>query len=248
MRVIDLLPFLGGVAYKQVQVQVATRTEEYFSGEYGTKQEQYVSGYGTKQEQYITGYQKKTVTEIQGENPYNYNAYTNNMIGCTTNRYATAKSLTNQKATGTTCKLINDWYVEVNNAYISILSRCVESSTVVRYHNSAVRNKTGRYADVYDAYSSVTSEIEQGNPSSEDRREYYNRYRAQRHLGVYNPNSTGSTTVTRQVDDTSRPIYGTRTVTDTSKPIYSTRTITDTSKPIYSTRQVPVYEWQWVEE
>lgn len=233
MRLIDLLPFLGGVAYKQVQVQVATRTEEYFSGEYGTKQEQYVSGYGTKTEQYITGYQKKTVTEIQGEDPYYYNAYTNNKVGCTTNKYATAPSRTNQSSTGGTCKLINDDYVGVNDDFIWALNRCVGSSSDCKFYTTG--------GDLYAV-------LDGGGGASEDRAEYNSPIRQDYKTGVYNPKCTGATYVTRQVDDKSRPIYGTRTVTDYNKPIYGTRTVTDYNKPIYKTREVPVYEWQWVEE
>lgn len=242
MRLIDLLPFLGGVSYKQVQVQVDTKTEEYFSGEYGTKEEQYVSGYGTKTEQYITGYQKKTITELQGEDPYYYNAYTNNMVGCTTNKYATSKNRTNQSTTSTTCKLINDRYVEVNDAYIGLLNRCVESSSAASFHISESNKFYGG-----DVYSSLDATLTTSG-SSEDVAEYNNPVRPSNKTGAYNPKSTGATYVTRQVDDTSRPIYGTRTVTDYNKPIYSTRTVTDYNKPIYKTREVPVYEWQWVEE
>ena len=72
--------------------------------------------------------------------------------------------------------------------------------------------------------------------------------RRTRGLGVYNPNSTSATKVTRQVDDRSRPIYATRQVEDHNRPIYSTRTVTDYNKPIYKTRRVPVYEERWVEE
>lgn len=245
MRLRDIIPLLSGTQYKWAQVLLRYDTERYIDG-YNTKEEQYISGYGTKSEQYITGYQKKTITEVQGDDPYYYNSYTNNKVGCTTNKYATAGSLTSQTATGRTCKLTNDWAVEVNDAYMSILSRCVEASSAVSFHKANVNNRLG---NVYggDAYDSV-HDVMQTNGGAEDRKEYNNPVRQSKGLGIYNPKSTGATTVTRQVDDYTRPIYGTRQVTDYSKPIYSKRTVTDYNSPIWRTRQVPVYEWRWVEE
>ena len=287
--------FLGGVDYKQIQVQVGTKSEEYFTGNYGTKTEQYIIGYNTKQEtyqdgygtktetyntgryntkteQYITGYQKKTVTELQGEDPYQFNNYTNNKVGKTTNRYATADDLHNQNATGSTCYLMNQDYVDINTSFISLHGRCLESSAsaniiinVAGSSNNIIKTTTNRLVNGLSPFTSndITSFRINGSGG----------FRSIQKVGAYNPNSS-QTTVTKQVDDTSRPIYGTRivtdynspiyatrtvtdynnpiyrtrTVTDYNSPIYGTRTVTDTSKPIYATRQVPVYEWKWVEE
>lgn len=241
-RLKDIIPLLSSTQYKKAQVLARYDDERYIDG-YETKQEQFISGYGTKTEQYIKGYQKKSVTELQGDDPYNYNAYTNNKVGCTTNKYATSASLSSQGVTGTTCKLINHWAVEVNEAYISILSRCVESITAVNYHlkNSNERKLNGASGSVYET-------LDRGSGGAEDRKEYKNPVRASKRLGVYNPKSTGARFVTRQVDDKSRPIYASRQVTDRNKPIYGSRTVTDHNKPIYKTRKVPVYEERWVEE
>ena len=289
-RLKDIIPLLSSAQYKRAQVLVRyddeqyrdgydTKTERYVSGYdtkneryisgYHTKTERYVSGYHTKNERYITGYRQKIVTQINGDDPYDYNVYTNNKIGCITNRYATAGSLTNQRATGTVCKLLNNKDIEVNIAYINILRRCVESRAAISWHtNNAIQYFGGVVS------RSVEDVLKNNGGGLEDKQEYKNPVRRVRSLGVYNPNSTGATKVTRQVDDRSRPIYATRqvqdynrpiyanrqvtdhnrpiysirSVTDYNKPIYSTRTITDTSKPIYKTRKVPVYEERWVEE
>ena len=241
-RLKDIIPLLSSTQYKKAQVLVRYDNEEYRDG-YDTKSERYISGYNTKSEQYITGYHKKTITQINGNDPYQYNAYTNNKIGCITNKYATAASRTNQRATNTTCKLINSSYVDANHAYINILNRCVESNIAASHHINAA---LGRYGG--NISRSIINVLENYNGSSEDKDEYRNPVRWLRSLGVYNPNSTGATVVRRQVDDKSRPIYATRQVRDYSKPIYSTRTVTDSSKPIYKTRKVPVYEERWVEE
>ena len=241
-RLKDIIPLLSGTQYKKAQVLVRYDDEQYRDG-YDTKTERYISGYHTKNEQYITGYRQKTITEINGDDPYDYNVYTNNKIGCITNRYATAGSLTNQRATGTVCKLLNNKDIEANIAYINILRRCVESRTSASWHiNSALQNFGG------DISRSITTVLLNNGGGSEDRQEYRNPVRRTRGLGVYNPNSTGATKVTRQVDDRSRPIYATRQVEDHNRPIYSTRTVTDYNKPIYKTRRVPVYEERWVEE
>lgn len=241
-RLKDIIPLLSSTQYKKAQVLVRYDDERYIDG-YETKQEQFISGYGTKTEQYITGYHKKTITQINGNDPYQYNAYTNNKIGCTTNKYATSANRTNPRATNSTCKLINSRYVDTNNAYINILNRCVESSVAASHHINA---GLGRYGG--NISSSIINVLENNNDSSEDKEEYLNPQRRANRCGVYNLNSTGATVVTRQVDDKSRPIYASRQVTDYSKPIYSTRTVTDSSKPIYKTRKVPVYEERWVEE
>ena len=263
-RLRDIIPLLSGTQYKRAQVLVRydneqyrdgydTKTERYVSGYdtkneryisgYHTKTERYISGYNTKSEQYITGYRQKSVTEIVGDDPYDYNVYTNNKIGCITNRYATAGSLTNQRATSTVCKLLNNKDIEANIAYINILRRCVESRTSASWHiNSALQNFGG------DISRSITTVLSNNGGGSEDRQEYRNPVRRTRGLGIYNPNSTGATKVTRQVDDRSRPIYATRQVEDHNRPIYSTRTVTDYNKPIYKTRTIPVYEERWVEE
>ena len=240
-RLKDIIPLLSGTQYKRAQVLVRYDDEQYRDG-YGTKSERYISGYNTKSEQYITGYRQKTITRINGNDPYQYNAYTNNKIGCTTNRYATSADRTNPRATNTTCKLINSRYVDTNNAYINILNRCVESGVAASHHINA---GIGRYGG--DISSSIINVLE-NTGGGEDRAEYRNPQRRANRCGVYNLNCTGATLVRRQVNDTSRPIYATRQVTDYSKPIYSTRTITDTSKPIYKTRRIPVYEERWIEE
>ena len=289
-RLRDIIPLLSGTQYKRAQVLVRydneeyrdgydTKTERYVSGYdtkneryisgYHTKTERYISGYNTKSEQYITGYRQKSVTEIVGDDPYDYNVYTNNKIGCITNRYATAVSLTNQRATNTVCKLLNNKDIEANIAYINVLRRCVESRAAISWHtNNATQHYGGNIS------RSIINVLENANDSSEDKAEYRNPVRRVRSLGVYNPNSTGATKVTRQVDDRSRPIYATRqvedhnrpiyatrqvtdhnrpiystrSVTDYNKPIYSTRTVIDYNKPIYKTRRIPVYEERWVEE
>ena len=254
-RLRDIIPLLSGTQYKRAQVLVRYDNEQYTDG-YDTKIERYVSGYATKNERYITGYRQKTITQINGDDPYDYNVYINNKIGCITNRYATAGSLTNQRATGTVCKLLNNKDIEVNIAYINILRRCVESRAAISWHtNNAIQYFGGVVS------RSVENVLKNNGGGSEDKQEYRNPVRRTRGLGVYNPNSTGATKVTRQVDDRSRPIYATRQVTDHNRPIYSTRSVTDYNKPIYSTRtvidynkpiyktrRIPVYEERWVEE
>ena len=289
-RLRDIIPLLSGTQYKRAQVLVRydneqyrdgydTKTERYVSGYdtkneryisgYHTKTERYISGYNTKSEQYITGYRQKSVTEIVGDDPYDYNVYTNNKIGCITNRYATAGSLTNQRATNTVCKLLNNKDIEANIAYINILRRCVESREAISWHTNVATQHFGGVVS-----RSVEEVLKNNGGGADDKIEYRNPVRRVRSLGVYNPNSTGATKVTRQVDDRSRPIYATRqvedhnrpiyatrqvtdhnrpiystrSVTDYNKPIYSTRTVIDYNKPIYKTRRIPVYEERWVEE
>ena len=241
-RLKDIIPLLNSTQYKRAQVLIRYDDKQYIDG-YDTKTERYISGYHTKNQQYITGYRQKTITEINGDDPYDYNVYTNNKIGCITNRYATAGSLTNQRATGTVCKLLNNQDIEVNIAYINVLRRCVESREAASWHIKAATQHFGG-----DISRSVTTVLSNNGGSSEDRQEYKNPVRRTRGLGIYNPNSTGATKVTRQVDDRSRPIYAIRQVEDYNRPIYSTRTVTDYNKPIYKTRRVPVYEERWVEE
>ena len=241
-RLRDIIPLLSGTQYKKVQVLLRYDDEQYIDG-YGTKEEQYISGYGTKTEQYIAGYEQKTITEVVGDDPYEYNAHINNKVGCITNRYATALSRRYQKATGTTCKLLNDKDVEVNTAYIDILNRCVESRSAASFHiNSALQYFEG------DLLRSLDYVVDTYGGSPEDVEEYKNPVRQAYKFGAYNPNSTNIAEVTRQVDDKTKPIYATREVTDYNSPIYSTRTVTDYNKPIYKTRKVPVYEEHWVEE
>lgn len=241
-RLRDIIPLLSGTQYKKVQVLLRYDDEQYIDG-YGTKEEQYISGYGTKTEQYIAGYEQKTITEVVGDDPYEYNAHINNKVGCITNKYATALSRRYQKATGTTCKLLNDKDVEVNTAYIDILNRCVESRSAASFHiNSSLQYFGG------DISQSIFYVLDNFGGSPEDRDEYKNPVRQAYKLGAYNPNSTNIAEVTRQVDDKTKPIYATREVTDYNSPIYSTRTVTDYNKPIYKTRKVPVYEEHWVEE
>lgn len=240
----DIIPLLSGTQYKKAQVLVRYDDEQYIEG-YDTKDEQYISSYGTKNEQYITGYQQKTITEISGNEPYNYNVYTNNKIGCTTNRYATGKSRTNPRLTHTTCKLINSRYVEVNSAYISVLNRCVESSTAVNFHIRQAQ-ATGYGTNINSSLANFVR-VNSGT-SSDDAAEYRNPLRRINGCGAYNLNSTGAVKKTRKVDDRSRPIYATRQVTDYNNPVYSTRKVTDYDKPIYKTRRVPVYEERWVEK
>ena len=230
-RLRDIIPLLSGTQYKKVQVLL--RYDD----------EQYIDGYGTKTEQYIAGYEQKTITEVVGDDPYEYNAHINNKVGCITNRYATALSRRYQKATGTTCKLLNDKDVEVNTAYIDILNRCVESRSAASYHTNAALQFFGGSIS-----RSIISSVENYGGSPEDNEEYKNPVRQSYKLGAYNPNSTNIAEVTRQVDDKTKPIYATREVTDYNSPIYSTRTVTDYNKPIYKTRKVPVYEEHWVEE
>ena len=230
-RLRDIIPLLSGTQYKKVQVLL--RYDD----------EQYIDGYGTKSEQYIAGYEQKTITEVVGDDPYEYNANINNKVGCITNRYATALSRRYQKATGTTCKLLNDKDVEVNTAYIDILNRCVESRSAASFHiNSALQYFGG------DISQSIFYVLDNYGGSPEDREEYKSPVRQSMGFGAYNPNSTNIAEVTRQVDDKTKPIYATREVTDYNSPIYSTRTVTDYNKPIYKTRKVPVYEEHWVEE
>lgn len=242
-RLRDIIPLLSGTQYKKVRALLRYDDEQYIDG-YGTKEEQYISGYGTKTEQYIAGYEQKTITEVVGDDPYEYNAHINNKVGCITNRYATALSRRYQKATGTTCKLLNDKDVEVNTAYIDILNRCVESRSAASFHiNSSLQYFGG------DISQSIFYVLDNYGGSPEDRDEYLkNPVRQAYKLGAYNPNSTNIAEVTRQVDDKTKPIYATREVTDYNSPIYSTRTVTDYNKPIYKTRKVPVYEEHWVEE
>ena len=106
-RLRDIIPLLSGTQYKRAQVLVRYDDEQYRDG-YDTKTERYISGYHTKSEQYITGYRQKTITEINRDDPYDYNVDTNNKIGCIRNRYATAGSLKNQRATSTVCKLLKN--------------------------------------------------------------------------------------------------------------------------------------------
>lgn len=241
-RLKDIIPLLSATQYKRAQVLVRYDDEQYRDG-YDTKTERYISGYHTKSEQYITGYRQKTITEINGDDPYDYNVYTNNKIGCITNRYATAGSLTNQRATSTVCKLLNNKDIEANIAYINILRRCVESRAAISWHTN---NATQHFGGVVSR--SVEDVLKNNGGAPDDKIEYKNPVRRVRSLGVYNPNSTGATKVTRQVDDRSRPIYATRQVEDYNRPIYSIRTVTDYNKPIYKTRRIPVYEERWVEE
>ena len=267
-RLKDIIPLLSATWYKRAQVLIRYDDEQYIDG-YDTKTERYISGYHTKNQQYITGYRQKTITEINGDDPYDYNVYTNNKIGCITNRYATAWSLTNQRATGTVCKLLNNKDIEANIAYINVLRRCVESREAISWHTNVATQHFGGVVS-----RSVEDVLKNNGGGADDRVEYRNPVRRVRSLGVYNPNSTGATKVTRQVDDRSRPIYATRqvedhnrpiyatrqvtdhnrpiystrSVTDYNKPIYSTRTVIDYNKPIYKTRRVPVYEERWVEE
>ena len=241
-RLRDILPLLSGTQYKRAQVLIRYDDEQYIDG-YGTKEEQYISGYGTKTEQYIAGYEQKTITEVVGDDPYEYNAHINNKVGCITNRYATATSRRYQKATGTTCKLLNDKDVEVNTAYIDILNRCVESRSAASFHINAALQYFGG-----DLLRSLDYVVDTYGGSPEDIEEYKSPVRQSMGLGAYNPNSTNIAEATRQVDDKTKPIYATREVTDYNSPIYSTRTVTDYNKPIYKTRKVPVYEEHWVEE
>ena len=241
-RLRDIIPLLSGTQYKKVRSLLRYDDEQYIDG-YGTKEEQYISGYGTKTEKYIAGYEQKTITEVVGDDPYEYNAHINNKVGCITNRYATALSRRYQKATNTTCKLLNDKDVEVNTAYIDILNRCVESRAAVSYHtNAALQFFCGSIS------RSIISSVENYGGHPDDNQEYKNPVRPSMGFGAYNPNSTNIAEVTRQVDDKTKPIYATREVTDYNSPIYSTRTVTDYNKPIYKTRKVPVYEERWVEE
>ena len=241
-RLRDIIPLLSGTQYRKVQTLLRYDDEQYIDG-YGTKDEQYISGYGTKSEQYIAGYEQKTITEVVGDDPYEYNAHINNKVGCITNRYATATSRRYQKATGTTSKLLNDKDVEVSTAYIDMLKRCVESRAAVSYHtNAALQFFAG------DVSRSIFYTLDNYGGSPEASEEYKSPVRQSMGFGAYNPNSTNIAEVTRQVDDKTKPIYATREVTDYNIPIYSTRTVTDYNKPIYKTRKVPVYEEHWVEE
>lgn len=218
MRLKDIIPLLSGTQYKWAQVLTDYKAEQYIDG-YQQKTEKYVSGYGTK-----------TITEVSGEDPEYYNRYTNNKIGKTTNKYATAESRTNQNATGSTCKLINDTYIEANDAYMDAYNACIMSSSAVSTLVNWIRTygSSSFYSAIMDFHSLY-------GYSTEGSKEIIDPKRYQYKCGIYNPKCTGQTTITRQV-------------TDYDKPVYGTRVVNDLSRPIYKTRQVPVYEWKWIEE
>lgn len=247
MRASKLAFFLRPQEFEKEQYQSGTRIEQYISG-YGKKTEQYISGYTPSKG---VAYQfkdlsKVTISIIHG---YSFNYGTNKnvrtqymsidlngkILGNTgVQRYS---GVLNMIARWADAKVGGPSYVGVSyhglepTTYENVLLTFTEQTGMglAFVPNTALRNSAQISYDssyvTYEATGLLIASWVSGNSSGPQYGE---------------PNMTFITRIDTTPENMQRVDAG-------AMPIFSTREVDDTSKPIYSERTVPVYDYRWKE-
>lgn len=247
MRASKLAFFLRPQEFEKEQYQSGTRIEQYISG-YGKKTEQYISGYTPSKG---VAYQfkdlsKVTISIVHG---YSYGYGTNNgviteymsidlngkILGNTA--VQNYSGVLNMIARWADAKVGGPSYVGVSyhglepTTYKDVLLTFSEQTgmRLAFVPNTQLRNSSqmgyGSSYITYEATGLLLASWVSGNSSGPQ---------------YGNPNMTFITGINTTPENMQRVDAGVM-------PIFSTREVDDTSKPIYSERTVPVYDYRWKE-
>lgn len=248
MRASKLAFFLRPQEFEKEQYQSGTRIEQYISG-YGKKTEQYISGYTpSKGVAYqFKDLSKVTILIIHGYSSgygTNQNVRTQYMsidlngkiLGNT--GVANYSGVFNLIARWADAKVGGPSYVGVSyyglepTTYKDVLLTFSEQTGMglafvpnTQLRNSAYTNPSSVSSTTYKATGLLIASWASGNSSGPQ---------------YGDPNMTFITRIDTTPDNMQRVDAG-------AMPIFSTREVDDTSKPIYSERTVPVYDYRWKE-